>query len=120
MLNGKVIIIHLIAGLIKHTSLYKMKYFPQPCIRSKNKIKSDLDLKKATSVDTSDFLNKVDLASLKTTVDKLDKLYVDKLKPASIDLKKLSHAVEKEVVKRIYMMSWLKTLMLLRLLILAI
>ena len=47
MLNGKVIIIHLIAGLIKHTSLYKMKYFPEPCIRSKNKIKSDLDLKKS-------------------------------------------------------------------------
>ena len=66
------------------------------------------NLKNATGVDTSKFAKKVDLANLKSNVDKLDiddlknvptnssnlkskvdKLYVDKLVPVPIDLTKL-------------------------------
>ena len=35
ILSGKVIIIHLIAGLIKKNSLYKMSYFPEHNSHSK-------------------------------------------------------------------------------------
>ena len=45
------------------------------------------NLKNATGVDTSKLAAKSDLASLKTEVDKID---VDKLKIAPIDLSKLS------------------------------
>ena len=37
MSNGKVTIIHLIAGLIKKISLYKMSYFPEQYGHSKSK-----------------------------------------------------------------------------------
>ena len=72
------------------------------------------DLKNVTSVDTSKFAEKVDLANLKPDVDKLNidkltnvpsnlsnlnskehKLDVDKLILAPIDLSKLSDAVKK-------------------------
>ena len=43
MSNGKAMIICLIIGLIKKTSLYKMGYFSQPNAHSKNKIKVELD-----------------------------------------------------------------------------
>ena len=52
------------------------------------------------------------LNSLKT---KVDKLYVDKLKPVPTNLNKLSDMVEKEVVKKMCVMNWLKNLMLLTL-----
>ena len=90
------------------------------------KVKLDLsnyakkvDLKNATGVDTSKFAEKVDLASLKCEVDKLDidklekvpsglnslkikmdKLVVDKLVPVSVDLSKLSDAVKNNVVRK--------------------
>ena len=76
-------------------------------------------LKNATGVDTSKFAKKVDLASLKSNVDKLDidklknlqanlnnlkskldKLDVDKLVPVPVDLSKLSDAVKNDVVKK--------------------
>ena len=41
--HRKVMIIHLIAGLIKKI-LYKMKYFPELDGHNKNKIKVDLNL----------------------------------------------------------------------------
>ena len=66
------------------------------------------DLKNATDADPSDVVKKADLATLKWDVDKLDndklkkllsglnslkskgdKLVVDKLKPVSVDLRKL-------------------------------
>ena len=50
------------------------------------------------------------LNSLKT---KVDKLYVDKLKPVPTNLNKLSDMVEKEFVKKMCVMNWLKNLMLL-------
>ena len=71
------------------------------------------DLKNVTGVDTSKFAKKVDLASLKPNVDKLDidklknvpiglnslkikvdKLNVDKLVPAPVNLIKLSDVVK--------------------------
>ena len=77
------------------------------------------DLKNATGVDTSKFAKKVDLANLKSNVDKLvidelknvpsnlinlkskvDKLDVDKLVPVFVDLSKLSDVVKKDVVKK--------------------
>ena len=73
------------------------------------------DLKKATEVDTSSFAKNIDLANLKSDVDKLDidelkhvssglskvdKLDVDKLVPVPIDLSKLSDVVENDVVKK--------------------
>ena len=77
------------------------------------------DFKNATAVDTSKFAKTVDLASLKSNVDKsdidklknvptnlnnleskLDKLDVDKLVPAPVDLSKLSDVVKNDVVKK--------------------
>ena len=68
MLNEKVMTIILTAGLIK-----------KACRGRDIKIELDLsnnatkaDLKNTTGVDTSKFVKKVDLASLKTEIDKLD------------------------------------------------
>ena len=86
MLNGKAIIIHLIAELIKKT-LYEMsKYFPKPFepFGGDINIKVDLsnyatkkDIENITHVDTSGFALKTNLANLKPEVNKLD---IDKLK----------------------------------------
>ena len=51
---------------------------------------------------------------------KVCKSDVDKLVPVFVDLSKLSDVVKSDVAKEVNMMNWLKTLMLLRLLILAI
>ena len=53
------------------------------------------DLKNATSVDTSKFAEKVDLATLISEIDKSDKL-----ETTSVDLSKLSDVVKNEVVKK--------------------
>ena len=55
------------------------------------------DLKNVTHVDTSSFALKINLASLKTEVDKL---YIDKLATVTIDLSKLSDVVKNDVVNR--------------------
>ena len=79
--------------------------------------------KNATGVDTSKFAKKVDLASLKSNVDKLDidklkneptdlsnlkskvdKLDIDKLAPVPVDLSKLSYAVKMVLLKRLNIM----------------
>ena len=52
-------------------------------------------LKNATGFDASKFAAKSDLASLRAEVDKID---VDKLKTAPIDLSKLSNVVKNKVV----------------------
>ena len=91
MLNGKAMIIHLIAGMIKKT-LYKMsQYFPKlykPFGGDIN-VKVDLsnyatktDLKKVTGVDMSKLAAKSDLAGLKVEIDKID---VKKLKTVPVD-----------------------------------
>ena len=48
------------------------------------------DIKNISHIETSSFALKSNLGSLKTEVDKLD---IDKLMPAPVDLSKLSHVV---------------------------
>ena len=64
---------------------------------SNHGIKSDI--KRATSVDTSDFAEKGDLASLKSEIDKLD---IDDLETFVTDLNKLSNLVDDVVKKTVY------------------
>ena len=83
------------------------QYFPKPYEpfgRDIN-VKVDLsnyatkiDLKNVTHVDTSSFALKKNLANLKNEVDKLD---IDKLAPASVDLIKLSDIVKNVVKKKL-------------------
>ena len=55
------------------------------------------DLKNVTRVDASSFSSKINLASLKTEIDKLD---IAKLAPVRNDLAKLSNAVKNDVVRK--------------------
>ena len=55
------------------------------------------DLKTATGVETSRCAKKVDLASLKPEIDKLD---IDKLETTPVDSKKLSYVLDKKVIKK--------------------
>ena len=84
---------------------YKMSYYP-PYKSSSNNIKVELDLtnyatktdlNNITHVDSSSFASKTNLAALKTEVDKI---YIDKLKTAPVDLDKLRNVVKNEVVKK--------------------
>ena len=91
MLNGKVMIVHLIAGLIKKNSIILLilrikmsKYFPEPYEVDK----LDIDILKILPNN---------LGNLKSKVDKLD---IDKLVPVPVDLCKLSNVVKNEVVKK--------------------
>ena len=103
------------------------EYFPEPKSfggREKNQLDGpnyakNVDLNNGTGVDTSKFAQKVDLASLKSDVDKLvidklknaltnfsnlkskvDKLDVDKLLPVPVDLSKLSDVVKMMLLKK--------------------
>ena len=102
------------------------EYFPAPkYLGGKVKFELDLpnfatktDLKNATGIDTSSFAEKVNLANLKSNVDKLDidklkiipinlrnlksktdKIDVDKLVPFPVDLSKLSNVVKNDIDK---------------------
>ena len=104
-----------------------IEYFLEPkSSGGRVKVKLDLsnyatkaDLKNATGVDTSIVAKKVDLANLKSDVDKLDfdklknvpnilsilkskvdKLDVDKLVPVPVDLSKLSDVVKNYIAKK--------------------
>ena len=55
------------------------------------------DVKNITHVDVSSFASKTNLAALKSEADKID---VDKLKTAPVDLAKLTNVVENDVVKK--------------------
>ena len=55
------------------------------------------DLKNVTHVDTSSFGLKINVASLKNEVDKLD---IDKLAPFPVDMSKLSVKVKNNIVKK--------------------
>ena len=80
------------------------QYFPKP-FRSFGRninVKIDLsnyatktDLKNVAQVDTSSFAWKANLAKRKTKVDKLD---IDKLASAPVDLSKLSDVVKNDVI----------------------
>ena len=80
------------------------------------------DLKSTAGGDTLKFAEKVDLASLKSEIDKLDidkseidkldidksemdKLDIDKLETTPVDLRKLSDVVKMKLLKRLYMMN---------------
>ena len=88
--------------------LYKMsQYFPKPYepFSGDINVKVDLsnyatkaDIKNISHVDTSSFSLKTNLANLKAEVDKLD---IDKLKPVSTDLSKLSNVVKNDVAKKV-------------------
>ena len=69
------------------------------------------DLKNAAGVDTLKFAKKVDLASLKSEIDKFD---IGKLETTSVDLSKLSDAVKNEVVRNTLYDELVKKLMLFR------
>ena len=80
-------------------------YYP-PYKSSSQNIKVELDLtnyatkddvKNITHVDVSSFASKTNLAALKSEADKID---VDKLKTAPVDLAKLTNVVENDVVKK--------------------
>ena len=82
------------------------QYFPKPYepFGGDINVKLDLsnyatnaDIKNISHVDNSNFALKTNLANLKTEVDKLD---MDKLKPVSTDLSKLSNVVKNDVVKK--------------------
>ena len=76
------------------------EYFPEPkSSRKRVEVELDLsnyaakaDLKNTTGVDTSKFATKVDLANLKSNVDKLD---IDKLKNVPTNLNNLRSKVDK-------------------------
>ena len=76
------------------------QYFSKPYKSFRRNVKVEIylssyatkaELNNATEVDTSKLAEKSDLASLKAEVDKVD---VEKLKPVSVDLSKLSNVVE--------------------------
>ena len=108
MLNGKSMIIILIVGLIiffinpaiKRIIIKMSQYFPTPSSHKENiKVEIDLsnyvtkkDINDITHLDTSNFALKTNLSSLKTEVDKLD---IDKLATAPVDLSKLSKVYKK-------------------------
>ena len=80
-------------------------YYP-PYKSSSSNVKAELDLtnyatktdlKNITHVGVSSFASKTSLAALKTEVNKID---VDKLKTAPVDLAKLTSAVENDLVKK--------------------
>ena len=100
MLNGKDKIIGLIVGLTKGNSINEWIFSKtESRIKSKEKVKVELDLsnyatktdsKNATGIDTSSFAKKVDLANLKSNVDELD---IDKLKNLATNLSNLKSKV---------------------------
>ena len=101
MSNGKDTIIHLIVGLIKKilNEILICQYFPKPfrIFGGNINVKVDLsnyatktDLKNIAHIDTSNFALKTNSAGLKTKVDKLN---IDKLAPAFVDLSRLSDIV---------------------------
>ena len=82
------------------------QYFPKPFRNFGGNIKvkvhvsnysTKTDLKNVTHVDTSSFAVKTNLVSPKTEVDKLD---IDKLAPAPVDLSKLSDIVKNDMIKK--------------------
>ena len=85
---------------------YKMSTYcpPYKSYSSNVKVELDLtnyatktDLKNITHVDVSSFASKTNLTALKSEVNKID---IDKLKTAPVDLAKLTNFVENDVVKK--------------------
>ena len=70
------------------------------------------DLKSATCIDASIFAKKADLAALKSVVQELD---IDKLNDVPLELIKWIMLQKMKLLEKLYMINWLKGLMLLRL-----
>ena len=118
MSNAKVMIVHLVAGVIKKISCDSIvqkigKYFPKSYEASRGdaKVKVDLlnyatktDVKNISHVDTSSFALKTNLDSLKTEVNEL---YIIKLEPVPVDLSKLYDVVKYDVFKKLDMINQL-------------
>ena len=88
MLNEKATLLLLIVGLVKRHNINKW-------ICSKTEILwrfKKWDLKNAAGVDTSRYAKKIDLASTKSEVDKLD---IDKLEKVATGLNSLKSKVHK-------------------------
>ena len=99
-------IILLIVGLIKKTLCKISQYFPKSYEQFGRDINVTVDLsnyatkddiKNITHIDTSRFALKTNLTNLKTEVDKLD---IEKLETAPVDLSKLSNVVKNDIVKK--------------------
>ena len=114
MSNGKVMINHLIARMIKKIQcdsigcncLKMSQYFPKPYEQFGGYINIKVDLsnyasktniKNISHNDTSSFALKTNLANLKTEVDKLR---INKLTPVNVDLTKLSDVAKIDDVKK--------------------
>ena len=87
------------------------QYFPKPYepFGKDINVKVDLsnyakktDIKNISHVDTSNFVLKTNLVSLKTEVGKLN---IHKLVPVSVDLSKLSEVVKMMLLKKLYMIN---------------
>ena len=86
------------------------RYFPKTISLGGNvKVELDLsnyatkaDIKNATGAGGLRFTKKVDLASLKSEIDKLD---IGKLETTPVDLSKPSNEVKNEVVKKLLQMN---------------
>ena len=87
------------------------KYFPPYGGTSSTNVKVQLDLtnyatkddvKNITHVDVSSFASKTNLAALKSEVDKLN---INKLVTTPADLARLIDIVDKEVVKKVFMIQ---------------
>ena len=128
MLNGKIMITHLIVELVKKILCKMSQYFPKPYepfggdINVKvhlSNYATKADLKNAIGIDTFDFALRSNLVSLKAEVDKIgkdklknvptnlrnlkgkvDKLNIYKLAPVPVDLSKLRNVVKNDVVKK--------------------
>ena len=81
------------------------EYFPEPKSLGKVEVELDLfsyaiktDLKNAIGINTSSFAKKVDLNSLKSSVDELN---IDKLKNVPTDLRNLKSKLDKLDVGRL-------------------
>ena len=91
MLSGKVISIHLIAGLIKKTWLFKMSYFPEPHSNKQKTYATKFYLKNVTDVRYIIFWYEGWFTSLKSDADKLD---INKLVNVPIGGNSLKSAVD--------------------------
>ena len=91
MLSGKVISIHLIAGLIKKTWLFKMSYFREPHSNKQKTYATKFYLKNVTDVRYIIFWYEGWFTSLKSDADKLD---INKLVNVPIGGNSLKSAVD--------------------------
>ena len=102
MLNEKAMIVLATVGLIKKT-VQMSEYFPQPkSLGGRMMVESELPnyatkagLKNAIFVDMSKFAKKVDLAYLKSNVDKLN---INKLKNVRTNLSNLKSKLDKLLI----------------------